>query len=794
MNDLIAAWRNLLRNRFYSSVNIFGLTIGLTACLLVTTVIIDELSYDKQWSKADRIYRILSVNKVGNGIYNQNAYSFAAVAPALKRNFAEVEEYSDFNYLELQLQLGKDKNEGVRTDVLTADTAIFHMLDIHVVEGNPKIYKSGYPNLILTKSFANKFFRGQNVVGKTIYDKATYQEKPTAYLITGVIEDIPTNSHLRADVLVVSGGRSKEVLHAQQGGSMMPNYLLMRPGTDMRKFTKQVNKFYKSIVTGPRSLDHAFQPIKKVYLDSPFAVNQHVRGDRQQIIIFSAVAALLLIIACINFINLTTARAASKMGDTSVRRLLGAERKHIVKKVFIETLLFFGSAALLALALYALSLSPVESFLGHSLGKTLFSDPILSAFVLGALIVAAVVSGSYPAILISSFRPAGVLKGSLMSNRNTKRSFLRQGLVVVQFSLCICVLIAMIVVHQQLKYMEQADLGFNKNNLINIGFISWDGKADVFKNELNRIPGVVSSSRCFWTPSKGPGYMMTEIDDPLHPGSKTTVWHLTGDVNFAQTLGLRLKEGRYLSSSYGGDMSSESTGNCLITATTARLLNIDKLNVNVKMIGVTPVGIIEDFHNESFHEAFGPTVVGADTTSTYGNMIVRVKPGSASTVQAGIHKVWARLFPDKLLELDLVTDMLDRQYEREQKMRQLFSFFGVLTMLLASLGIFGLIVHSIQERVKEIAIRKVLGGSVVSIAWLLSSRFSKLVAVAIILASPFGMWSMTKWLESFAFRVELDWTVPIIAGAGALSIALVTVSWQAIKASLANPVESLRSE
>jgi putative ABC transport system permease protein len=792
MSDLIAAWRSLLRNGFYSAINIFGLTIGLTACLLVTTVIIDELSYDKQWSKTDRLYRILTVNKVSEGLFNQNNHSFAGLAPALKKNFPEVEDYAFITPGELRFQIGDKKNEGVLTDVLTADTAVFHLLDIHAVQGKPEVYKEGYSNLILTRKFADKFFRGQDVVGKILYDKATYEETPRPYLITGVIDDLPANSHLRAEALIV-GPRSKEQLNPKQGGSLMDHYLLMRPGTDMQDFTKKANKWYKSFVTVSNPFDHAFQPMAKIYLDSPFASNQKVRGDRQRIIIFSAVAALLLIIACINFINLSTARAAARMGDISIRKLLGAGRRHIIKRVLIETLLFFGSAAILALVLYGLSLSPVETFLGHALGKTVFSDPVLSASVLGALIVAALISGSYPALLISGFRPAGVLKGSLMSNRNAGQSFMRQALVVVQFSLCICVLIAMIVVHRQLRYMEKADIGFNKHDLINIGFISWDGKREFFKNELNRIPGVMSSSRCMWTPSRGPGSMASEIADPARPGNFITLWHLAGDVNFAQTLGLKLLEGRYLGDNFKADVAAENN-NCLITATTARILNVQKLNVPMKMISITPVGIIDDFHTQSFREALGPTVVVADTNSNYGAMIVRVRPGTASHVQSAIRQLWAGLFPEKVLELNLVSDMLDSQYKEEQKLRQLFSFFGVLTMLLASLGIFGLILHSIQERLKEIAIRKVLGGSVTSIAWLLSSRFSKLVVVAIVIAAPVGMWCMARWLQSFAFRIALDWSVPVIAGAAALAIALITVSWQAVKAALANPVHNLRNE
>ena len=793
MNDLIAAWRNLSRNSFHSAVTIFGLTIGLTACFIVFTVITDELSYDTQWSKKDRLYRIISVNKVGQGLYNENSYSFEALPPALKKKFPEVEEYSGFTPTDLRLQVRGLKNEGLKTDVLMADTAIFHMLDIHIIEGTPATLKEGYTNLILTKSFAEKYFPGKNVIGNILYEKATYADKPTAYIVTGIIEDLPLNSHLRAEVLVLGARGNEGELNPKQGGTMSAQYLLMRAGTDMKQFTAKVNKWYKSVITADNPLTYTFQPISKIYLDSPFATNQKVRGERQRIIIFSAVAALLFIIACINFINLSTARAASRMGDTCVRKILGARRMHLIKRMLTETLLFFGISTTVAIVLYSLALPYVETFLGYSLGRTVFNDPFLSSYMLGALIVAALISGMYPALLISSFRPAGILKGSLMSSRSTGRSLMRQALVVVQFSLCICILIAMIVVHRQLRYMDEADIGYDKNNLINIGLISWDGKGEVFKNALNLVPGVVSSSHCIWTPSRGPGYMMSTVEDPLHPGNRTNVWHLTGDVDFAKTLGLRLKEGRYLNNRFKADVAEERR-NCLITSTTATLLDIHELNKYLKSVEGTPVGIIDDFHTQSFHEPLGPTVVTADSTVPFANMLIRVEAGSEDHVRMAIRNIWQKLYPEKLLELNMVDELLDTQYEREQKLRQLFTFFGVLTMLLASLGIFGLILHNVQERIKEIAIRKVLGGSVLSIAWLLSSRFSLLVAVSIAIASPVGMWCMNKWLQSFAYRITPGWSIAITAGVIALIIALLTAGGQAVKAALANPVRNLRNE
>ena len=807
-NYFKTAFKNLRQHKMYSAINIAGLTIGLWACMIVATVVVDDLSYDRQWSRGNDLYRIVSVNKMGDGLFDRFGSSFAGLAPALQKNYPEVETFSEFASSAIRLKMDEADENGTTVASLNADTGIWKMLDIKVVAGNPKKHIDGSNNLLISESFRDKYLKGQDPIGKIFYDVPSYENKPNAYLITGVIKDIPANTHLRADVIKISKGRIEE-LNPKQYGSFTQNYILMRPGTDMKKFTAKVNNWYKSFITADKPYQYDFQPMKDIYLHSSFAVYQKVKGSMQNSYIFSGVALLLLLIACVNFINLSTARATTRLRETGVRKILGATKRQIIFQFLSEAILFFALSAVFAMLLYQLSLQPVESYLGHNLAQTILSRSSLFAIAFCVILLVSIFTGIYPAWLISGFKPANTLKGRLFSGKSYGQSWLRKSLVVLQFSISIVVLLSMIVMQQQLKFMENTDIGFNKNNLLSIGFVSWDGKGEAFKNELMKLPAVVSASTTAWMPSQGAGYMSREVDDPNHPGNKLIVWYISGDINFARTIGLRLHSGRLLSKEFGTDAISEDSlmrltreqydivaqsRACLVTAATAKILNITALNSPLKNIKTVPVGIVEDFHNQSLRDLIGPTVIIAEPNMQYGGMLIRVTPGTETQVTASLQKLWRQFYPAKLLETNRVDELLAKQYEAESKLRQLFTFFSMLTMALAALGIFGLIVHTAQQRVKEIGIRKVLGASVVSIARLLSSDFLKLVLLSIIVASPVGSYIMNKWLQDFAYRIHISWWMFIIAGITAVVIALVTVSFQAIKAALANPVKSLRTE
>lgn len=776
--------------------------------MVVATVVIDDLSYDRQWSKGEDLYRIISVNKIGNGLYDRSASSFAGLGTKLKTDYPEVESVSEMSTYKLRIKLKKSDENGMEVNVLGADTSFWKMLDIDVLEGNPKKFVDGTGNIVISESFRQKFFPKEDPVGKIIYDVPTYSEKSMPYLITGVIKDIPSNTVFRSEIILIKKGRTED-LSKKEWGTFSQNYVLFKPGVNIKKFTKKLNEWYSNFVEVKDHYRFEFQPVKDIYLHSDFAEYQQVKGDYKNIYILSGVALLLLLIACINFINLSTARAIQRLRETGVRKILGAARSQLIIQFSIESVLFFFISTLLATILYYLSLHSVENYLGHNLAQTLVSKYYLLVTSYGIILLISLFTGFYPAWVLSGFKPAATLKGNLFTGNASGQNIVKKSLVVLQFSISIIVLVALMIVQQQVSFMKNRDIGFNKNNLLSIGGISWDGKGAAFKNELLNQPGVVSASITSWTPTEGAGYMSKEIEDPNDPGKKIKVWYINGDPDLAKTLGIHLKKGRFLDKSFSSDTISQDSlmrmdssayaaaagqQSSLITSYTAKVLHVNTLNETVSNIQTRPVGIVEDFNNESLKDAMEPTVIIAENSPNYGGMLIRINPAAKKQVAAAINKIWRQFYPEKLLDLKWVDDMLAEQYKAETKLMQLFAFFSGLSMFLAALGIFGLIVQTTSQRVKEIGIRKILGASINSIVRLFSIDFLKLIVIAIVISSPVAWWLMNNWLMDFAYRIHINWLVFALAGIIAISIALATISIQAIKAAIANPVKSLRTE
>ncbi len=808
-NYFQTAWRIISRNKIYSVINIVGLTIGLCACMLVATVVIDDLSYDKQWQHKNDLYRIVSVNKMGEGLYERFASSFAGLTNKLRTDYPEVKAAGILNVYNERLKPDTNNPNGVNISVLGADTSVWQMLDLNVLEGNPRRYVEGTKNIIITKTFSNRFFPKGNAVGKIIYDVPTFSAKPASYLITGVIEDIPSNSVFRSQAIVLHKRRNEQLTKEAYGTYSPNNFILLEPGTDIAKFSAKINNWYAGFVTGKTHYQYEFQPLTDVYLKSDFAQNQLVKGDFRNIYIFAGVALLLLIIACVNFVNLSTARAVHRLRETGVRKILGASRRQVILQFLSESVLFFLIATILATFIYYLSLQLVEKYIGYPLTQVFISRYQLFVFVYSAIGLISLLTGFYPAWVISGFKPAATLKGNLFSGTGMGgQHFVRKCLVVLQFSISIVVLVALIVVQQQVSYLKHKDIGFNKNNLLNIGFIAWGTNGQSFKNELLKQQGVESVSITPWTPASA-GYMTREVDDPNHIGNKLKIWYISGDPDLAKTLGLRLEKGRFLNKSLSTDAMNgdslmtlppeqyravASTQSSLITAYTAKLLQVKGLNTTIPGALTSPVGIVSDFNSESLRKSMEPTILIADKEIKYGGMLVRIQTGQEKQVTAYINALWRRFYPEKLLDIQWVDDMFARQYDKESRLRQLFAFFSGLSMFLAALGIFGLIVQVTSLRTKEIGIRKVLGASVRSIVSLFSIDFLKLVMIAIVISSPIAWWLMSQWLKDFAYRITINWQVFFLAGMTALVTALITISFQAIKAATANPVKSLRTE
>ena len=803
------AWRTILHHKTYSVITIIGLTIGLCACMLVATVVLDDLSYDKQWTKGNRLYRITSVNKMGDGLYDRSSSSFAGLVPALKSNFPEVEAGAEMSVQKKRLKLHDADANGIETTALFADTTFWQLLDIQILAGNPRQYLDGQNNLIITEGFRKKFFPNENPVGKIIHDVPVYSDKSSPYVITGIIKDISPNTVLRCEAIVVKKP-GNEVLNTKQYGTFLQNFILVKPGTDMTNFTFKINNWYAHFVTVKNPYRFEFQPVSDMYLHSDFADYQPVKGDYKNVYIFSGVALLLLLIACVNFVNLGTARAIQRLRETGVRKILGAQRKQLVQQFLTESFLYFLIASVSAALFYQLSLAPLEHFIGHNLSQTFTSAFYLFACCCIAVLMISLVTGIYPALVLSAFKPAATLKGELLGNYRGSQHAVRKSLVVLQFSISIIVLIALIVVQEQVTFLKHKDIGYRSDNLLSIGQVSWDGKGESFKNELLKQPGVTSASITSRLPTLGAGYMSKEIDDPHHPGNKINVWFINGDVDLAKVMGLNLVNGRLLNESYGADLMDQDSmmriqdsatyanvanrQSSLITAYAAKILQVNSLGRPIKDAHTTPVGIVKDFNNESLKEPIKPTIIIAERSPAYGGMLIKIQPGGQKGITSSIDKLWRRFYPDKLLELKWVDDMLAAQYAEEARLQQLFAFFSGLTMFLAILGILGLIIQATAQRRKEVGIRKVLGASVASIVSLFSADFLKLVFIAVIIASPVAWWLMNSWLTDFAYRVHIGLGVFVIAGAIAMFVALLTISFQTIKAAMVNPVKSLRTE
>ncbi len=801
-------FRNLLRNKVYSGINIFGLTIGLTACLLVATVVIDDLSYDRQWKRSKDIYRIVSVDNSNKNAAQRTRSSFTGLGPGLKKDFPEVENYCRISLFKERIKMGLDK-DGVEIPTFFAEPSVWDLFDFDIIQGNPKKFVKGYVNLVITEKIKNQYFSNSNPIGKVVTNIPTYG-KPDNYLITGIIKSFPANTNLRSDVIAIAERKPEDNKLYNGSGSYIQNqYLLLKPGTSIEKFQTKMNTWYKNLTKSDfgRSVSYDLQPITDVYLRSDFDQYSEVRGNIRDVYIFSVVAIMLLLIACINFINLTTARAIKRVREVGIRKVLGAGKKELIAQFLFESLLFFVISFVLGIVFYQFFMKPLEAYLGHSLTLNLTSNLVLLGVTSGIVLLVSLFTGLYPAWLILRPKAVVVLKGKLSTK--TDSGLLRKSLVVMQFTIAIVILIATLVVQLQLRFIDHKDLGFDKNNLICVDYINFGTKGASFKQEILKIAGVESASIANWAPSLGAGYMRMIVNDPNQKGNKLEVNYINGDIDLAKTLKLQLQDGRYLDASFANDafntdslMEHESEKlkhiqhqqSYLTTAYTTKLFGIKNLKDSIKSLPGYPVGIIKDFNNESLHQPLKPCIIQATKNAAFGNMLIRVKPNAQKQVLAALYKQWQLFFPDKILKTDWVSDLLDAQYRTEQKLQQLFTFFSFLIVFLACLGLFGLATFSAEQRTKEIGIRKVLGASVTQVTALLSKDFVVLVILAIIIASPIAFFTMQKWLQDFAYRIQIQWWMFALAGSLAITIALLTISFQSVKAALANPVKSLRSE
>ncbi|GAA0560376.1 ABC transporter permease [Chitinophaga japonensis] len=803
-NYFKVAWRNLSKQKLYSSIKIGGFALGIAACLLIALDIRHELSYDLHYPQAARIYRAVIDWNMPNA---RNAYFPAPFASALKNDLPEVEKAGRFLYSELfgagnsQVRRSDQAQNAYEDGIIFADQELLDILQVPFIYGDPAHALSQPNTIVITKRKADKYFPHENPVGKTLIINDN-KDKP--YEIGGVIADFPVTSHLQCDFLLTLKG--VELWPGEQTYWLANNYqtyFLLRPGTDVAKLRTKLSAIReKYLLTSAQQTNNAkiiemfekvsfdVQALKDIHLKSEGINDGLSHGDIRLVWLFGAIAGFILIIACINFINLSTARSAGRAKEVGLRKTVGADRGSLIRQFLSESLLFSFLSFALGLLLAWLLLPYFNALSGKSLSLP-WNAWWLAPLLIVAVIAVGLLAGLYPSLHLSSFQPIHVLKGNI--SQGNRRSRLRSVLVVFQFTTSIALIIGTFIIYRQMRYILDKKVGFEKEQVLLIqGTNTMGDRVPAFKKALLQVPGVKNATVSDYLPVAG-----TKRDDNLFSEEGKTaerslvsgqIWEV--DHDYIKTMGMHIVTGRDFSMNMPTDSQS-----VIINQTMARQLGlkdpIGKRITNTNSFW-TVIGVVEDFNFESLRENIRPLclVIGR------GSSIVSVKVSTADMrgLIPSITAVWKDFSPHQPIRYTFLDQRFARMYTDVQRTGRIFSSFAVLAIIVACLGLLGLSAFIAEKRTKEIGVRKVLGASVSNVVVLLSKDFLKLVVIAMVIASPLAWYAMQLWLENFAYHINVEWWVFILAGSIAVTIALLTVSFQSVKAALMNPVQSLRTE
>ena len=782
--------------------------MSIAACLLIALYIRDELRYDKNWAYADRIYRITGEYKF-EGKLETGADWPAPMAKALKTDFPEVERSGRLMPHPLFYCAGS--NQVRRTDVIQnnyeegftyADQDMLDILQVPMIYGDRKHALDEPNTMVISKRKADKYFPNQNPLGKTMI---LNNDNNRTYKIGGVIQDFPSTSHLHYDfLLTMTGYQLWDNEQTTWEASNYYTYVLLKPGTNAAQFQNKlkliINKYYVERMKAagdPQADDLAknarilAQPISNIHLYSYDIDDGLEKGDIRFVWLFGAIAIFILVIACINFINLSTAKSANRAREVGLRKVVGSHRGGLVKQFLTESILFSVLSFVLGLLIAVLLLPYFNTLAAKSLAIPWTAWWVLPLMI-GSAIVVGVMAGLYPSFYLSAFKPINVLKGQL--SRGSKNSLLRNGLVVFQFTTSIILIIGTLVIYKQTHFMLNKKVGFDRDQVMLIqGTNTLDNKIEAFKNDLLKSSEIKSATIGDYLPIAGTKrdgntfHKEGKIKEDI--GVSAQKWQV--DYDYVKTMGMHVIEGRYFSK----DMASDSEAT-VINKTMAKKLGL-KNPVGQRIENgwqkFTVIGVIEDFNFESMRQEVTPLCL---VLSKYSSTIVSVKISGADTKQAISYasNVWKSFSPNQAFRYTFLDESFANMYANVQRTGNIFTSFAVLAIIIACLGLFALSAFMAEQRNKEIGIRKVLGASVSGITAMLSKDFVKLVIISIIVASPVAWWAMTKWLQDFAYRISISWWMVAVAGLSAIVIALLTISFQSIKAALTSPVKTLRTE
>lgn len=808
-NYIKSAYRSLLKNKAYSIINISGLTVGIACCLLISLYVHDEMSYDKFFEDSDRIYRVALER-----VYPTNTRYFGSspvnMAPTILENYPEVEEAGRLHRLFFQNEIVVDIGEKtfIENKYLFADNNFFKVFSFEFIEGNPNTALDAFNKVVLTKSTAKRFFGDESALNKT------YQIDTSRFIVSGVIEDVPVNSHMGFDLLGSIETLPFLVNAAETNSWINPwlfTYIKLREGVSQESFEEKlpemVNTYGMASILSLLSLSaeeypesgndfkYFLQPLEDIHLKSNLSVEVQANGDITYVYLLIAVVGFILIISCINFINLATARSAERAKEVGVRKVLGSRRALLIRQFLTESNLISMIAMLLSIGLTALVLSNFNALVGKELSLSVLANPIVIAGLLAGTLLIGTLAGLYPAIVISSINSALVLKGKY--NTSSKGVLLRNGLIIFQFFVSISMISGMLMLDKQMRFMQNKKLGFDKENVLVIEQAQELGqRQQAFKNELMKMEGVENTTYAFAMPGDFIGNFIANSEIPDIPQVRT--FTVTIDDDYIQSLNMEVVAGRGFSEDFNDSL------NVMINETAAFLLGYDD-PIGRKIINPSPaqnqtpeltiIGVVRDYHHQSLHSEIPPMILfNSFSQAILPNLAVKVSGQNSLTLVKQIEELWKSFDIERPISYAFLDDRLNALYESDLKTGKIFTLFTAVTIIMACVGLFGLAAYVTQQRTKEIGVRKVLGASIGNIVLLLSINFTKLILVAFIISLPLVYFGMGEWLNGFAYHTNID---PItIIGAGLLTVFLawLTISYYSIKIAILNPVNSLRSE
>lgn len=800
-NYLNTVLRGIWKHKVLSSINIFGLAVGITCCLLILLYVQFEYSYDRYHENHERIHRIsLSAVLAGNELnVAATPYPMAAV---LENEFPEVEHAVRIQRFFQDTLVSIDDLSYQEKEIFLADPSFFDTFSYPLIAGNSASALIDPNTVIVTESMANKYFPGSEALGKTL----TFNNE-TDYLITGVIADIPANSHFHPDFLV---SMSSDPNHDSPVwiNNNIRTYVLVRPGTNAEAFLEKLQELIPKYIapqieqvlggtleeflaTGGRYA-YGLQALTDIHLFSDLDGEIEPPGSATYVYTFQAIAVFILLLACINFMNLSTARSANRAKEIGVRKVLGAYQGQLIGQFLVESILITFFALLIALPLAALLLPSFSAVMDREMSvNALFSIGSLSSLVVGAIIVG-IISGSYPAFFLSKFHPQEVLKGKLSGG--AKNSWLRGGLVVFQFVISIALVASTLIVYTQLDFLRNKPLGFEKEQLLVIHRASGLGdQLESFKTQIAQLANIESVSSAVDIPGTLSGQNVYLIEG--RPAADSHILSTIGvDYDFIETMGMEIVAGRAFSEQFPSDDSA-----VIINETAAREMGLEQPTATTLIVpnpegnqSGPVIGVVKDFHWESLHQEIRPMVIQVRDFSRY--IVVRIQANNTEQTVASLEDIWRTMTGGQPFEYSFVDEDFDNFHRQDQRLGEIFMSFSALAILIACLGLYGLASFTTEQRSKEIGVRKTLGASISNIVVLMSRESIMLVFVALVIAVPLAYITMNTWLQMFSYRVSINPVSFLVSGILALVVAFLTVSSQSVKTALKNPTLTLRDE